>query len=232
MTQSLGVYTGAFGAPALVRFTGRAIQSAMLASAEWPETPSDKPSGASQGTDRERPFVDLIRRIAGERDRDAFVALFGHFAPRVKAYLLRLGADDASAEELVQEVMLAVWRRAASFNPALAAVSTWVFTIARNKRIDRLRRERHPELDPDDPALAPDPVIGADSAVEIAQIGVRLRGALATLPDEQRSLLEMAFFEDKSHRAIAAETRLPLGTVKSRIRLALARLRVALEGAS
>jgi RNA polymerase sigma factor (sigma-70 family) len=230
MTQSLAAYAEAFGAPALVRFTGPAIQNAMLASAERPEDPPDKPSGEPQGTDRERPFVDLIGRIA-QRDRAAFVALFGHFAPRVKAYLRRLGADDASAEELVQEVMLAVWRRAASFNPALAAVSTWVFTIARNKRIDRLRRERHPELDPDDPALAPDPVIGADRVIETAEIGVRLRGALATLPDEQRSLLEMAFFEDKSHRAIAAETRLPLGTVKSRIRLALARLRVALEGA-
>jgi RNA polymerase sigma-70 factor (ECF subfamily) len=180
-------------------------------------------------TDRERQFADLMTRVARARDRDAFAALFGHFAPRVKAYLMRLGTDDASAEELTQEVMLTVWRRADAFDPTLAGVGTWVFTIARNKRIDRVRRERRPELDPDDPALTPEPPVGADQAVEAVEIGGRLRRAVASLPDEQRELLVMAFFEDKSHRAIAATTRLPLGTVKSRIRLALLRLRSALE---
>ena len=203
----------------LVRGAGAAIQSAMLADAE------------SLRTDRERQFVDLIARVARDRDRDAFAALFGHFTPRVKAYLMRLGADDASADELAQEVMLTVWRRADAFDPTLAGVGTWIFTIARNKRIDRVRRERRPELDPDDPALTPDPPAGADRAVEAAEAGGRLRRAIATLPAEQRELLVMAFFEDKSHRAIAATTRLPLGTVKSRIRLALGRLRGALEEA-
>ncbi len=188
------------------------------------------PAGAAVArTDQERRLVDLIGRIARHRERAAFVALFDHFAPRIKAYLARLGCDDASAEELTQEVMLAVWRRAASFNPGLAAVSTWVFTIARNKRIDRLRRERRPEIEPDDPALVPEPEAPADVALEAAQAGGRLRAAIAGLPDEQQQLVLMAFFEDKSHRAIAAETRLPLGTVKSRIRLALIRLRGALE---
>jgi RNA polymerase sigma-70 factor (ECF subfamily) len=179
--------------------------------------------------DQAQRFAEQLARVAQHRDRAAFIALFGHFAPRVKAYLVRLGADDASAEELAQEVLLAVWRRAASFNPALASVSTWVFTIARNKRIDRLRRERRPEIDPDDPALAPEPEPAADAAFDAAQSGNRLRDAIASLPEEQSRLLVMAYFEDKSHRAIAAETRLPLGTVKSRIRLALGRLRGALE---
>ncbi|MBV8165892.1 MAG: sigma-70 family RNA polymerase sigma factor [Alphaproteobacteria bacterium] len=174
-------------------------------------------------------FAALVARIAQQQDRSAFVALFDHFAPRVKAYLMRLGADDSTAEELAQEVMLAIWRRAASFNPALASVSTWVFTIARNKRIDRLRRERHPEIDADDPALVPDPEPAADETLDAAKSGTRLRAAIADLPEEQSRLLLMAYFEDKSHRAIAAETRLPLGTVKSRIRLALGRLRGVME---
>jgi RNA polymerase sigma factor (sigma-70 family) len=202
----------------LVRFDQPAIKHAMQAGQAAPRTEQD------------HPLDDLIARVARHQDRGAFAALFEHFAPRVSAYLTRLGADDGSAQELAQEVMLAVWRRAASFNPALASVSTWIFTIARNKRIDRLRRERHPELDPDDPALAPDPAVGADVALDHAETNRRLSRAIGNLPEEQARLLRMAYFEDKSHRAIAAETKLPLGTVKSRIRLALGRLRAALEG--
>jgi RNA polymerase sigma-70 factor (ECF subfamily) len=186
---------------------------------------------AAPRTEQDHPLDELIARVAQRQDRAAFAALFEHFAPRVKAYLMRLGADDGSAQELAQEVMLAVWRRAASFNPALASVSTWIFTIARNKRIDLLRRERHSELDPDDPALVPDPAVGADVVLDHAETGARLRAAIGSLPEEQARLLKMAYFEDKSHSAIAAETRLPLGTVKSRIRLALNRLRAVLEGA-
>ena len=186
---------------------------------------------AAPRTGPDHPLDALITRVARHQDRAAFAALFDHFAPRVKAYLMRLGTDDGAAEELAQEVMLAVWRRAASFNPALASASTWIFTIARNKRIDRLRRERRPEIDPDDPALVPDPAVGADIALDHAETGDRLRAAIDSLPAEQARLLVMAYFEDKSHRAIAVETRLPLGTVKSRIRLALGRLRAALERA-
>jgi len=224
MTNSLALATSDLAAvwlrrPAgLVRPAARAIKQAMLADQAPPRAGQD-------------PALDeLIARVARHQDRAAFAALFDHFAPRVKAYLMRLGADDGAAEELAQEVLLAVWRRAASFNPALASVGTWVFTIARNKRIDRLRRERRPELDPDDPALVPDPAVGADVALDHAETGGRLRAAIGSLPEEQARLLRMAYFEDKSHRAIATETRLPLGTVKSRIRLALIRLRAALEG--
>lgn len=173
-------------------------------------------------------FETMIQAIARHRDRAAFAALFRHFGPRVKAYLLRQGCDAATAEELVQETMVSVWRRADSFDPALSGASTWVFTIARNKRIDRLRRERRPELDPDDPTLA-----GDERGVEAAAIGrqgsERLRRAVSGLPQEQAELIRLAFFEDNPHSAIAARLGLPLGTVKSRLRLALARLRRVVE---
>jgi len=171
----------------------------------------------------------LIAAVGTARDRAAFAELFGHFAPRIKAYLIRCGAEPAQAEELAQEAMIMVWRRAGTFDAAKATASTWVFTIARNKRIDALRRERRPQVDPDDPAPAPALVpagpAAADQAVEAAQQAARLSQAIAALPEEQAALIRMAYFEDKAHGQIAAETALPLGTVKSRLRLALARLR-------
>ena len=168
---------------------------------------------------------DWLIAVAQRRDRTAFSLLFGHFGPRIKMYLMRTGCDPTAAEELVQEVMVTLWRRAETFDPRQAQASTWVFTIARNKRIDALRRERRPEVDPDDPALVPDPLPSADDHVEAVQQSVRLRRALDELPEEQREMLRLAYFEDKPHSVIAAEQDLPLGTVKSRIRLALARLR-------
>jgi RNA polymerase sigma-70 factor (ECF subfamily) len=173
--------------------------------------------------------ADLLDALASGPDRTAFARLFAHFAPRVKSYLRRLGADDALAEELVQEVMLTVWRRAQLFDRRQAGASTWIFTIARNKRIDRLRRERRPELDPDDPALVPEAETPADQQVEAGQRQARLRAAVARLPDEQARLLRLSYFEDKSHSTIADELDLPLGTVKSRLRLALSRLKTLLE---
>lgn len=171
----------------------------------------------------------LIRAVAGHGDRTAFAELFDHFAPRVKSYLIRLGTDDGLAEELVQEVMIMIWRKAASFDPAQASVSTWVFTIARNKRIDSLRRDRRGELDSEDPALHPEAESSADSRVEAREDSERIRTALDQLPPEQAALIRMAYFEDKAHGAIALESELPLGTVKSRLRLALGRLRKALK---
>lgn len=174
---------------------------------------------------------DLLLAVARDRDRGAFARLFEHFAPRLKAYLRRLGAEAGAAEELAQEVMLTVWRRADRFDPAQASASTWIFTIARNKRIDALRRERRPEIDPDDPTLVPDPVEPADRRLEAAQASGRLRAALRELPPEQAELLRLAYFEDKAHSAISAERGIPLGTVKSRLRLAMERLRKALRDA-
>lgn len=185
---------------------------------------------AEAGRDRSAERMDeLLVRIGRDQDRQAFVTLFHHFAPRLLSYLLRLGADRAAAEEVIQEVMISVWRKADRFDPAAGAASTWLFTIARNLRIDRLRRERRPEIDPNDPALVPEPVVeAADGGVEAEQQAARLHRAIGTLPPEQADLLRMAYFEDKPHSTIAAERNLPLGTVKSRLRLALVRLRKAL----
>jgi len=176
---------------------------------------------------------DFLLAVGRERDRAAFAALFGHFAPRLKAYLRRQGCDPGGAEELVQEVMLLVWRRAETYDPAQASASTWVFTIARNKRIDVLRREQRPEIDPDDPALVPALVPGpqesADLRVEAQETTGRLRAALKILPPEQAELLRLAYFEDKPHSVISIEQGIPLGTVKSRLRLAMERLRKAMR---
>lgn len=175
-------------------------------------------------------LADMLAAVAERQDRAAFGALFGHFAPRLKAYIRRLGMEDARAEDLAQEVMLIVWRRAALYDPAQASVSTWIFTIARNRRIDELRRERRPEIDPDDPALVQDTAPMADSVIAQGQAASRLHAAVAELPEEQAIVLRKNFFEDKAHNAIAAELSLPLGTVKSRLRLALTKLRQAMQG--
>ena len=114
-----------------------------------------------------------------------------------------------------------VWRKAASFDPAQAAVSTWIFTIARNKRIDAIRREKRPEIDLEDPALVPQSETLADDIIEEQQHARRLKAAISRLSAEQAKLIQMAYFGDKAHGAIAEETGLPLGTVKSRLRLAL-----------
>ncbi len=168
---------------------------------------------------------DLIEAIAARRDREAFRLLFEHFAPRLKSYLMRLGAEPTVAEDVAQEAMVMVWRKAESFDRRQAGASTWIFTIARNKRIDRLRREKRPELDPNDPALVPSEEPAPDRTLQNAQAGKRVAAAMRALPQEQAELVRRAFYEDLSHSQIAEESGLPLGTVKSRIRLALARLR-------
>ncbi len=173
---------------------------------------------------------DLIEAVARNRDREAFARLYRHYAPRLRAFLLKRGGSGAAAaEEIVQETMLTVWHRADSFDRRLAAAGTWVFTIARNKRIDRLRRDSRPALDPDEPALAPVAEAPPDSVLEAAQAGERLRRAIDLLPPEQSELVRLAYCEDLTHRDIAAARGLPLGTVKSRIRLALDKLRQALK---
>ncbi len=167
----------------------------------------------------------LIGAIALRRDRAAFAALFRFFAPRVKAWMLRAGAAPALAEELAQETMLAVWQKAALFDPEKAGASTWIFTIARNQRVDRLRRDRHPsELMADEP---PEPA-RPDRIAIAAQAEGRIRAAMHALPPDQRTVVRKAFFEDKPHAAIEQELGIPLGTVKSRLRLAVGRLRAAL----
>ena len=167
--------------------------------------------------------------VAQQRDRDAFMRLFDHFAPRVKGYLIKQGAEPALAEDLAQDVMLTLWRRADRFDPRQARVGTWIFAIARNRRIDVFRRTNKPDLDPDDPALAPSEPAAADDLVEAGQWREKIGAAVSALPEEQADLVRLAFFEDLTHSEIAARSGLPLGTVKSRLRLALGRMRRRFE---
>lgn len=170
----------------------------------------------------------LIRSIATDRDRAAFAALFEYFAPRIKSFLQRSGASEARAEELAQETMLAVWRKAALFDPESAGAAAWIFTIARNLRIDTHRRDRRGgvietsdveiEFQIDDLALP-------DARLASAQSEERVRAALSKLSADQVRVIELSFFEEKAHADIARILEIPLGTVKSRLRLAMSRLR-------
>jgi RNA polymerase sigma-70 factor (ECF subfamily) len=178
---------------------------------------------AQGGPDREA-LADLLEAVA-DGDRAAFAALFRRFAPRLRSYMMRLGADPGTADELTQETMLIAWRRAATFDRRQSSVGTWLFTIARNKRIDALRRARRPDFDPNDPALVPDQPEAADATIDAAEREARVREAMRRLPEEQIELLRLAFYESLSHRDIAERTGLPLGTVKSRLRLAFGHMR-------
>ncbi len=188
-------------------------------------------------TERRMPTDDEIstwmRAVAESADRPAFAALFRHFAPRIKGFLVRGGANEALAEELAQETMVVLWRRAASFDPARAQVSTWLYTIARNLRIDHHRRTAGGPVEPPadwDPEQQPtDAHLTLDELLHAAQRERGVQQALAELPPEQARVLRLSFFEEQPHGRIAQELGIPLGTVKSRIRLAVTQLRRILE---
>ena len=167
----------------------------------------------------------LVLSIAGDRDRTAFVTLFGRYAPRLKSWFLRAGTSAQQAEDLVQETMLSVWRKADSFDPTRAGVVTWIYTIARNQRIDSLRRSTRKPLDDDDPSLAPVAAVAPDAALDQTEREGRVRAALASLSAEQADVIRLSFFEDRPHAEIERLLGVPLGTVKSRLRLAMNRLR-------
>lgn len=171
----------------------------------------------------------LIARTA-RGDREAFAQLFGAYAGKVKGYLVRLGAPPAAAEDLMQDAMVSVWRRAASFDATKAKASTWIFVIARNAWIDKLRRERT-ELAYRQTVLVSEESEdeAPDEAAMRGQTEDQVAAALATLSDEQRQVVQLSFFEDRPHSEIAAHLSLPLGTVKSRLRLALIKLRAHWE---
>lgn len=171
----------------------------------------------------------LLLRVGSNRDRSAFKKLYEHFAPRLKSFLLRIGSDMSAAEEICQESMIMVWRRAETFNPDSAGASTWIFTIARNKRIDKLRKDNRPLPDLNDPSFFQIPVDKSDDILQRVEEEKKIKNALKNLPPEQAKLIISAYYEEKSHRKIADEKNLPLGTVKSRIRLAINRLRTQLE---
>ncbi len=172
-------------------------------------------------------WAALIVRVSAHQDQAAFAELFRHFAPRVKAFLVRSGAGETMAEECAQEAMATVWRKAGMFDPTRASAATWIFTIARNRRIDMLRKQRRPE--PEDLPWGPEHEPDQADAMALAQETEKLGAAIKALPEKQRILIERAYFGDLSHSEIAAETGLPLGTIKSRIRLALERLRRTMQ---
>lgn len=172
-------------------------------------------------------WIDEIEAIRDRQDQQAFARLFHHFAPRVKAFLMKSGASPELAEECTQETMTTLWRKAHMFDGSKASVSTWIFTIARNRRIDVLRKQRRPE--PEDLPWGPEETPNQADVLVLNEETEKLGRALAALPEKQRRLIERAYFGDLSHSEIAAETGLPLGTIKSRIRLALDRLRHAMS---
>jgi RNA polymerase sigma factor (sigma-70 family) len=164
-----------------------------------------------------------ILAIRDRQDQVAFARLFQHFAPRIKGFLIKSGSPADVAEDCAQEVMATVWHKAHLFDPTKASAATWIFTIARNRRIDMIRKTRRPE--PEDLPWGPEAEPDQQDALILQQETDKLGAALSALPEKQRALIEKAYFGDLSHSEIAAETGLPLGTIKSRIRLALERLR-------
>ncbi|MNS07240.1 ECF RNA polymerase sigma factor RpoE [compost metagenome] len=176
------------------------------------------------------PFVHdrLIEAVALHRDREAFAELFSYFAPRLKAWLIKSGATPGAAEDFAQDAMLTVWRKADLFDARKARAATWIFTIARNRRLDMLRRDARP-LPVPEIELAEQTVERPDEIVALSQDAARVRDALSQLKPDQVEVLRLAFFMDSPHSEIARQLDLPLGTVKSRIRNAMIKLRLILE---
>lgn len=173
--------------------------------------------------------IRWMRALADKADEQAFANLFSFFAPRVKSYLMREGAADDEAEEIAQDVMATVWRKARLYDPAAGAVSTWIFRIARNRRIDVLRKGNKPELDAHEPMFQPPAEPDPDSALSGAERDEIVRDAITQLPEEQRETLRLAFYEGFTHSEIAEVSGIPLGTVKSRFRLAFKKLKETLD---
>jgi len=165
--------------------------------------------------------------VRDQRDRTAFVALFDHFAPRLKSFVMRSGLGSGQAEEIVQDVMLSVWCKADQFDPHRAQVSAWIYQITRNRQIDVIRKEKRPV--PEELAEDPDAEPDASQILAIEQEAGLLKAALSKLKPDQRDVIEKAYLGELSHQQISDQTGLPLGTIKSRIRLGLERLRYELK---
>lgn len=185
-------------------------------------------TGDATVSDRAHPSAETWLRdmelIAQNRDKEAFAKIFTFFGPRVKSYLLKSGLDDAQAEDSLQETFARVWLHAGRYNAERGAVSTWIFTIARNVSVDAFRKIR--DIDPTyfsagDEYVTEPP---AEESVTHTQDVEQLKFAVQNLPDEQRDLIEAAYFREMTHSEIAKKTGIPLGTIKSRLRLALRRL--------
>jgi RNA polymerase sigma-70 factor, ECF subfamily len=201
--------------------------TATRSKSEDPMVAKGTPPGDSRS--RAAVFAEAIGEIANDRSEAAFEVLFRYFAPRIKSYCLRLGADASGAEEITQEAMVSIWRNAGQFDPAKASPSTWIFTIARNLSIDRFRKARRPEFDPNDPALVPEDQPTPDRLVEQAEMQDNVRKVMDSLSLNERNVLMLSFYENLSHGEISRQLSIPVGTVKSRIRLAFAKIRSTLD---
>ncbi len=168
---------------------------------------------------------DLLEAVAARKDRAAFAELCRRYSSRFVNYFRVRSAKPEDVEELVQEVMLTVWMKAESYDPRVAAVSTWMFTIARNKAIDRFRKFARPEVEDNDPAYLPGSALAPDAAISLQRQVDDLRDAIAVLPADQAGVIRASYFEGRSMPEIAEQSHIPVGTVKSRMRLAMEALR-------
>ncbi len=173
-------------------------------------------------------LASLLKLVA-QQDQQAFAILFDHFAPRIKAYMFKLGSSESMAEELTQKTMLKIWQKAALYDDTKAAASTWIFRIARNLRIDDLRKENRFEYDEHDFALTADTSDNAEITLDKAQHAQLIQKALSHLKPDQKEVIDLSFYQGLSHAKIAERLDLPLGTVKSRIRLAFSKLKEHVE---
>ena len=170
-----------------------------------------------------------LENVAKNQDKEAFNILFRHFAPRLKSFLIKAGSTETQAEGVIQEVMLAVWTKSASYDRCKSSVSTWIYTIARNKRIDKLRKDKKHFLSESDEGLEIPIKSTQENEIFNAQLSNNIQKYMSNLPDEQSKLLKLSYFYDKTHVDISKELKIPLGTVKSRIRLALTKMRHLVE---
>ncbi len=201
-----------------------------MSATAWVNTanPIARRTGATMASDR---LDALLTAVGVRRDDEAFSILFDHFVPRVRAKLVRLGLAPVAAEDVTQDVMETIWRKAHLYDARKSGATTWIFHIARNRRIDLRRRTREFCAPPEDFLAIPDAADGNDDCLDAARREQCVRTALGALPQEQIALVRLAFFEGLSHSAIAKRLQLPLGTVKSRLRLAFGRLRRLLHEA-
>lgn len=191
--------------------------------ADTSASPSAAPSPVPAADPQMDAYARALRRVALHRDEAAFAELFQYFAPRIRAWLIKTGCAAAQADEVMQDAMTLVWRKARLYDPARAGAATWIFTIVRNRHIDLIRKQRRPE--PEDLPWAASESPDPEATVAVTQDSAALRAAIARLPQRQRDVIARAYFADLSHSEIAEVMNLPLGTIKSRIRLGLERLR-------
>ncbi len=188
-----------------------------------------RPSRPETGPASNQHLAHLLGLVAENRDKSAFAALFEHFGPRIKGFMMRKGADSELAEDLAQDTMITVWRKAHMYTLDKGSVSTWIFTIARNRRIDWARRLKGVQFSDITELEQPSDDVGADEVVLASQESETVKAAVEKLPADQKQVISMAFMEDMTQQEISQNLGVPLGTVKSRMRLAYQKLSKSLE---